>query len=317
MNLRSLDSISLGERCAHRLEKEFILVERDLAELRKITKDLEIEGEGSICKKGLSFDIGGCAWLLEFELFTVPFVFLCGLFILISYSELMGSQARRRTRGPNRCIALNNLQERIVIKLNEYNQPIGQTERLLSSYLGIIARDGQKAPINFVSWRRMPAEMKEEMWEVAQTKFDIAERAKKWVFSKLSHSWRNWKCELKRKYYNPFPTVQEQLQQCPNRVNRRQWVSLVKFWGSHAGKKLSKTNAKNRSEQKMSHTAGTKSFARIRHEELYFSLNTFLPALDGNMGAVELEMANNTFPVSLPLSFSPFPSLSPSHSKRV
>ncbi|XXG53685.1 hypothetical protein AAC387_Pa03g1743 [Persea americana] len=179
----------------------------------------------------------------------------------------MGSQARRRTRGPNRCIALNNLQERIVIKLNEYNQPIGQTERLLSSYLGIIARDGQKAPINFVSWRRMPAEMKEEMWEVAQTKFDIAERAKKWVFSKLSHSWRNWKCELKRKYYNPFPTVQEQLQQCPNRVNRRQWVSLVKFWGSHAGKKLSKTNAKNRSEQKMSHTAGTKSFARIRHEE--------------------------------------------------
>lgn len=114
----------------------------------------------------------------------------------------------------------------------------------------------------------MPAEMKEEMWEVAQvlislidiyylniddsvycicvyvrfiihvlqTKFDIAERAKKWVFSKLSHSWRNWKCELKRKYYNPFPTVQEQLQQCPNRVNRRQWVSLVKFWGSHAGK---------------------------------------------------------------------------------
>ncbi|RWR76272.1 hypothetical protein CKAN_00470800 [Cinnamomum micranthum f. kanehirae] len=113
----------------------------------------------------------------------------------------------------------------------------------------------------------MPAEMKEDMWEVAQTKFDIPEQAKKWVFNKISHSWRNWKCVLKRKYYNPFSTVRELLHHCPNRVNRRQWVSLVKFWGSQAGKKLSKINAKNRAEQKMSHTGGTKSFARIRDEE--------------------------------------------------
>ncbi|KAJ8644154.1 hypothetical protein MRB53_005902 [Persea americana] len=64
----------------------------------------------------------------------------------------------RRTRGPNRCIALTNQRERIVIACNEYGQPIGRSERLLSSYVGIIARDGQKTPLTYSDWRRMPAE---------------------------------------------------------------------------------------------------------------------------------------------------------------
>eukprot|EP00268_Persea_americana_P048413 TRINITY_DN5113_c1_g1_i2.p1 TRINITY_DN5113_c1_g1~~TRINITY_DN5113_c1_g1_i2.p1 ORF type:complete len:427 (+),score=59.74 TRINITY_DN5113_c1_g1_i2:167-1447(+) len=182
-------------------------------------------------------------------------------------ASTVGSRARKRTRGPNRCIALNDRQDRIVIEYNEYNQPIGQSERLLSSYLGIIARDGQKTPINYADWRRIPAEMKEEMWEVVQLKFDIDNRAKKWVFNGISHSWRNWKSELKRKYYDPFPIVEEQLQHCPNRVDRQQWVSLVEFWGSQEGVERSKRNTENRAKQTMNHTAGTRSFARIREEE--------------------------------------------------
>ncbi|RWR73411.1 hypothetical protein CKAN_00168800 [Cinnamomum micranthum f. kanehirae] len=105
-----------------------------------------------------------------------------------------GTQARR-TRGPNRCIALTNQRERIVVECNEYGQPIGRNERLLSSYLGVIARDGQKAPLNYSDWRRMPVERTMDMWQAIQARFDLGndEKSKRWVFFAISRSWRNWK----------------------------------------------------------------------------------------------------------------------------
>ncbi|KAJ8625113.1 hypothetical protein MRB53_033643 [Persea americana] len=94
-----------------------------------------------------------------------------------------GSQARKRTRAPNRCIARNHQEERVVLRLNEFGQPIGTNGRLLSSFLGIIARDGQKAPINYFDWRKM------DMWRAILSKFEIATyeqpRVKKWVFDKI------------------------------------------------------------------------------------------------------------------------------------
>ncbi|KAJ8628112.1 hypothetical protein MRB53_021419 [Persea americana] len=78
----------------------------------------------------------------------------------------------RRTRGPNRCIALTNQRERIVVGCNEYGQPIGRNKRLLSSYIGIIARDGQKAPLTYSDWRRIPEERTVDMLQAIQTFFD-------------------------------------------------------------------------------------------------------------------------------------------------
>lgn len=180
---------------------------------------------------------------------------------------MKGTQARR-TRGPNRCIALTNQRERIVVECNEYGQPIGRNERLLSSYLGIIARDGQKAPLNYSDWRRMPAERTMDMWQAIQARFDLGndEKSKRWVYFAISRSWRNWKASLKKKYYRPYHTIRERLQHCPARVNPDQWASLVMFWGSQEGVARSRRNSTNREAQTMSHTAGTKSFARIRDE---------------------------------------------------
>ncbi|XXG51664.1 hypothetical protein AAC387_Pa03g0185 [Persea americana] len=174
----------------------------------------------------------------------------------------------RRTRGPNRCIALTNQRERIVIACNEYGQPIGRSERLLSSYVGIIARDGQKTPLTYSDWRRMPAKRKTDMLQAIQAKFDLGNNAntKRWVYLGISTSWRNWKAELKKKYYNPYHTIRERLQHCPARVNPDQWAWLVTFWGSQEGVARSRRNSRNCEAQTMSHTAGTKSFARIRDE---------------------------------------------------
>ncbi|XXG47816.1 hypothetical protein AAC387_Pa02g2393 [Persea americana] len=152
---------------------------------------------------------------------------------------LRRSQARKRTRGPNRCIALNHQEERVVLRLNKFGQPIGANGRLLSSFLGIIARDGQKAPINYFDWRKMPMERKMDMWRAILSKFEIATdeqpRVKKWVFDKICQFWKNWKSKLKKTHYDPFHTTREQLQYRPDRVDPVQWVLLIEFWGTKDG----------------------------------------------------------------------------------
>lgn len=77
---------------------------------------------------------------------------------------------KKRGRGPSRCLFLNDLAdgERIFVHVNEHGQPIGPKASKLSSFLGTIARNGHRAPINFVSWKAMPNSYKEEMWEYVQ-----------------------------------------------------------------------------------------------------------------------------------------------------
>ncbi|XXG82268.1 hypothetical protein AAC387_Pa10g0253 [Persea americana] len=173
-------------------------------------------------------------------------------------TQASASGLKQGGRGPNRCIALTNQRERIVVACNEYGQPIERGEKLLSSYMGVIARDGQKTPLTYFDWRRMPAQRKTDMLQAIQAKFDLGNNAntKRWVCLGISTSWRSWKTELKKKYYKPYHTIRERLQHCPARVNQGQWAWLVTFWG----------NSRNREAQTMSHTAGTKSFARIRDE---------------------------------------------------
>ncbi|XXG75034.1 hypothetical protein AAC387_Pa07g3625 [Persea americana] len=114
----------------------------------------------------------------------------------------------------------------------------------------------------------MPAERKMDMLQAIQAKFDLGNNAntKRWVYLGISTSWRNWKAELKKKYYNPYHTIRERLEHCPTRVNPDQWAWIITFWGSQERVARSRRNSRNREAQAMSHTAGTKSFARIRDE---------------------------------------------------
>ncbi|XXG73091.1 hypothetical protein AAC387_Pa07g2068 [Persea americana] len=128
-------------------------------------------------------------------------------------------------------------------------------------------------------WQREQHKVWKEEWQLQgcagrdwqQSKFEIATdeqpRVKKWVFDKICQFWKNWKSKLKKTHYDPFHTTRERLQYRPDRVDPVQWVLLIEFWGTKDGMERSKRNAENRALQTMNHTAGTKSFARIREEE--------------------------------------------------
>ncbi|XWS67479.1 hypothetical protein CRYUN_Cryun04dG0010000 [Craigia yunnanensis] len=176
---------------------------------------------------------------------------------------------QKRGRGPTRCLFLNDLAdgERIFVHINKLGQPVGPESSKLSSFLGTIARNGHKAPLNFVHWRAMPDSYKEDMWEYVQTKFDLDPSGKSWVMQSIASKWRDFKSDLKAAYYDSFKTDEERLKVCDPRVVPDQWPSLISYWNSDDTKKRCATNRANRLKLRGGHSSGTKSYARIREEE--------------------------------------------------
>lgn len=51
-------------------------------------------------------------------------------------------------------------QEKWVVKINRYGQPIGEEAGLLASFLGTIGRNPELAPQGYSDWRVVPKEIK-------------------------------------------------------------------------------------------------------------------------------------------------------------
>ncbi|KAA3460940.1 bromodomain-containing protein 2-like isoform X2 [Gossypium australe] len=128
---------------------------------------------------------------------------------------------KKRGRGPTRCRFLNDLAdgERIFVHFNKFGQPVGPESSKLSSFLGTIARNGHKAPLNF-------------------SKFALDPSGKSWVMQSIATKWRNWKADLKATYYDSFKTDEERLKVRDPRVVPDQWPSLISYWSSDDTKGL-------------------------------------------------------------------------------
>ncbi|XP_017623159.1 uncharacterized protein LOC108467135 isoform X3 [Gossypium arboreum] len=176
---------------------------------------------------------------------------------------------KRKGRGPTRCLFLNDLAdgERIFVRINKFGQPVGPNSSKLSSFLGTVARNGHRAPLNFIDWRAMPDSYKDDMWEYVQTKFDIDPSGKSWVMHSIATKWRDWKADLKATYYDSLNTDEECLKVSDPRVVPDQWPSLISYWNSEDTKKRCARNRANRQKQTCGHSSGTKSYARICEEE--------------------------------------------------
>lgn len=60
----------------------------------------------------------------------------------------------------------------------------------------------------------------------------IDEERKKWVLQSLAKKYRDYKKDLKDKYYSPLPTDEERLRHTPPDISAEDWAWLVRYWGS-------------------------------------------------------------------------------------
>lgn len=54
------------------------------------------------------------------------------------------------------------------MEFNHLGQPIGNESFILTSFLGIIARDGKLMPLNILNWKAVPIEYKDTIWLIVK-----------------------------------------------------------------------------------------------------------------------------------------------------
>nr|CAD1834841.1 unnamed protein product [Ananas comosus var. bracteatus] len=176
---------------------------------------------------------------------------------------------RERKRGRTTLKEIWEMDEswRIQVRFNKRGQPINKEARLLAGFCGIVARNGQFCPLNYINWRRMPIALKNEALSFVMSKFQFqSKKGRAFVMRSLNKKWKDYKAELKAKHFDRTKPKAEISKNVPPGVVRQQWLSLVDFLYSDVAKKREKLAKESRAKQKYTYTSGSKSFARKEKE---------------------------------------------------
>ncbi|PWA77943.1 transposase, Ptta/En/Spm [Artemisia annua] len=163
-------------------------------------------------------------------------------------------------------IHTRNLREAIIC--NEFGQPIGPvTEEKdvvgkFSRFLGTIARTYSYAPLIYNSWHKVPN--KDRMWEYVLEKYVVPGDAKPWVLKTIGACWRGHKSRLKKKHFYDLKDNSSRLKNRPKCIPEKDFLQLLRLWNKTEEKVICCKGTTN--VIKNLHTAGPKSFARIRED---------------------------------------------------
>ncbi|KAI0519409.1 hypothetical protein KFK09_006856 [Dendrobium nobile] len=98
-------------------------------------------------------------------------------------------------------------------------------------------------------------------------KFEIPRACDVWVLQSIGKKWRNWKADVKSRYYDPKISTELQLCNVPKRILKDQWKNLLTYWNSEESKCISERNKKSRSKKSLMHITGKRSFGQVREDQ--------------------------------------------------
>ncbi|KAL2941264.1 hypothetical protein RDABS01_029614 [Bienertia sinuspersici] len=156
-------------------------------------------------------------------------------------------QQKNKGRGPTVLPHVHNrpMDERPVIILNSYGQPVGPTKKLVSEYslfLGTLARNPEYLLLNYCDWPSVPDNAKDQVWDYVQRKYLISSEGKHETLETVKEEWKGWKSRINAKYYSPFATYHERWDKRPNTILENQFKELMHYWENEATKKQEDPN---------------------------------------------------------------------------
>ncbi|XP_039117807.1 uncharacterized protein LOC120253540 [Dioscorea cayenensis subsp. rotundata] len=155
--------------------------------------------------------------------------------------------------------------EKVLVSANHLGQPVGAEAQLLSSFFGMVARSSQRIGLQYETWHKVPKKLKEELLNFIESRF-VLEIPKDYVLKSLGKKWRDYKHDLKKRYFKREDGVRANKDKLPEGVIRWQWEELIDHWYSNKGEEAEKVGITSRKQQKYTHTSGSKSFARKEKE---------------------------------------------------
>ncbi|KAL8261398.1 hypothetical protein R6Q59_025447 [Mikania micrantha] len=189
-------------------------------------------------------------------------------------------------RGPTmmHLVHMRKFNEREVIICNEFGQPIGPVTKekdmatQFSRFLGTIARNHSYASLVHSSWHKVPH--KDKIWEYVLEKYDVPDTAKTWVLMTIGNAYKVHKCRFKKKHFYQYKDNKSRWRNRPKSIPEDDFSQLLSLWNNKTVAQKRCLRAKEiRMSQKNMHTAGPKSFARIRDEMKNEDPNKEVPTL--------------------------------------
>nr|XP_043625707.1 uncharacterized protein LOC122597140 [Erigeron canadensis] len=162
--------------------------------------------------------------------------------------------------------------ERIEVTFNELGQPVGDEGKEFTSFLGTLVKMSNHLSIEYLHWRTIPEDKKDDLWNLVKGRFIFVpaenDKVKDWVLSDMGIKFKSWKYELKKKWFDSSSTINGIVAaQNDPRVDKEQFKKLVTYWFKDKVQVESEMKRKIRGKFKEPHVIGTKSFARLIHDE--------------------------------------------------
>ncbi|KAM1253997.1 hypothetical protein ACFX2I_042006 [Malus domestica] len=176
------------------------------------------------------------------------------------------SEGIRKGRGAALSISEWGTGTKVHIDFDSKWKPIKENATRFSGQLGIIARNGQRVPLTYVSWTEMPDHVLDDIWKEVTDNTDVPDAYKFHCLKVIGNRWRDWKCRVKQRWYDAYLTDEQRLSFTPPQVTTDQWKTLVKYWGLPNIKEYSEANKANRAHGGAPHRTGRTSFAQLKHE---------------------------------------------------
>ncbi|MQL78429.1 hypothetical protein Taro_010851 [Colocasia esculenta] len=143
---------------------------------------------------------------------------------------------KRKGRGPTMCHDMHALEDgkKICVEWDDIGQPMGKGGKSLRIFLGTVARNADKCPINVQSWDKMPQNCIEDVWLFIQRKYDVPNEDlyRNWVMKDLSFKWKFHKYDLRRKYLKQDKKGVQIQPPSRYHINEDMWREAVKLWTS-------------------------------------------------------------------------------------
>ncbi|MQL73037.1 hypothetical protein Taro_005389 [Colocasia esculenta] len=148
---------------------------------------------------------------------------------------------KRKGQGPTMCHDVHALEDgkKICVEWDDIGQPVGKGGKSLRTFLGTVARNADKCPINVQSWDKMPQICIEDVWLFIQRKYDVPNEDfyRNWVMKDLSFKWKFHKYDLRRRYLKQDKKGVQIQPPSRYHINEDMWREAVKLWTSSAFRK--------------------------------------------------------------------------------
>ncbi|XP_060203412.1 uncharacterized protein LOC132631732 [Lycium barbarum] len=159
--------------------------------------------------------------------------------------------------------------KRIIIPCNELGQPIDDAGGLLGGFMGDLGSDFSKFPMCYKSWRKVPVNYKNNVYDdIIQKKILVEDgRLRDYMMKSIGKTWKNTRCSLYHRFYKESLTFEENVARRPGGIDLDQWTWFLQYRKDKKTQKMCKQNAENRRKQTYTHTNGSKSLPRRKAEE--------------------------------------------------